>query len=137
LLLPEGGSTILPDGQKTILFAEDEELVRIVFAAFLRERGYNVIVAVDGVDGLEKARQHDGEIHLLLSDIAMPQMTGIELGRQLLIERPGMRVLLISAVVAAILILDDGWQFLPKPFTLQILNHRIESILNEKPEVLK
>ena len=126
---------IPPDGQKTILFAEDEGLFRTPLLALLQKSGYKVIVAVDGLDALAKARDHNGEIHLLLSDILMPQMTGIELATQLLIERPGTGILLISGNTdPGRLALHHGWQFLSKPFSFQILKRRIESMLNDKPE---
>jgi CheY-like chemotaxis protein len=123
-----------PDRQKTILFAEDEESFRSPVVALLQKSGYNTIVAVDGLDALAKAKQHKEEIHLLLSDIAMPGMTGIELAKQLLIERPGTGVLLISGSDAGMLVLDKGWQFLPKPIMFQGLKQKIESMLNDGPE---
>ena len=121
-------------GRKTILFVEDEELCRITLLAVLERNGYNTIVAVDGFDALVKAKEHKGEIHLLLSDILMPGMTGIELATQLLIERPGTAILLISAVPHGRWILEHGWQFLSKPFRTQILKRKIEGMLSDKPE---
>jgi FixJ family two-component response regulator len=63
----------------------------------------------------------------------MPNMTGIELPTQLLIERPGTGVLLISGTDAGMLVLNHGWQFLSKPFMFQILKQNIESMLNHRP----
>jgi two-component system cell cycle sensor histidine kinase/response regulator CckA len=78
---------------KTILLAEDEQPVRTFVLAMLQQNGYNVIVAVDGQEALNKSRQFTGPIHLLLSDVQMPNMTGIELATQLQIDRPNTRVL--------------------------------------------
>jgi len=89
---------------------------------------------VDGLDALAKASEHKEEIHLLLSDIMMPGMTGIELATQLLIERPGTEILLISGTDAGTLVLDRGWQFLSKPIMFQALKQKIERMLNDKPE---
>jgi CheY-like chemotaxis protein len=72
---------------RIILLAEDEFSIRSLVLAILQEAGYNVIVAVDAHDGLEKSRQFKGTIHLLLSDVEMPNMTGIELATQIQIDR--------------------------------------------------
>jgi DNA-binding response OmpR family regulator len=123
-----------PDGKKTILLAEDEEPYRSALLALLKKGGYNVIVGMDGLDALEKARDHKGEIHLLLSDVQMPRMTGIELATQLRSERPEMGILLISGMLGGMLVLNHGWQFLSKPFMFQILRQRIERMLSDKPK---
>ena len=65
----------------------------------LRKAGYNVIDAVDGQDGLYKSREFKGTIRLLISDVEMPNVTGFELARQIQIERPEIRVLLMSGNV--------------------------------------
>jgi two-component system cell cycle sensor histidine kinase/response regulator CckA len=129
-----GWSRTSPRGHKTILFVEDDELCRITLFAVLQKSGYDTIVAVDGLDALSKAKEHKGEIDLLLSDILMPGMTGIELAKQLLVERPGTGILLISAIPQGRWQLEAGWQFLSKPFTTQILKRKIEGMLRERPE---
>jgi DNA-binding response OmpR family regulator len=116
---------------KTVLLAEDDQPVRTFVLAMLQKAGYNVIVAVDGRDGLEKSRQFKDTIHLLLSDVQMPNMTGIELATQVQIERPDIRVLLMSGMVSGMLLLNDGWQFLPKPFMSNLLKERIRHLLLE------
>ncbi len=114
---------------KTILLAEDEQPVRTFVLAMLQKAGYNVIIAVDGRDGLEKSRRFQDTIHLLLSDIQMPNMTGIELATQIQIERPDIRVLLMSGMASGMLLLNEGWQFLPKPFMSNMLKERIQHLL--------
>ena len=116
---------------KTVLLAEDEEAVRTFAYAVLSNCGYQIIVAIDGLEALEKARQHTGEIHLLLSNIQMPNMTGIELATQLQLERPDVKVLLMSGLPAGLLVLDGGWQFLPKPFMAKMLKEKIALMLCE------
>lgn len=133
-LMREEWSMTSPGGHPTILFVEDEELCRITLLAVLQRSGYNTIAAVDGIDALAKAKEHKGEIHLLLSDILMPGMTGIELAKRLLMERPGTGILLISAVPRGMWRLEQGWQFLAKPFRTQILKRKIEGMLRDKPE---
>lgn len=120
-----------PNG-KTILLAEDEQPVRTFVLAMLQKAGYNVIIAVDGQDGLEKSKQFKGTIHLLLSDVQMPKMTGIELATQLQIDRPETRILLMSGMASGMLLLNEGWQFLPKPFMSNLLKERIQHLLLEQ-----
>ena len=86
-------------------------------------------------DALEKAREFDGTIHLLLSDIEMPGMTGIELAIQLNQERPNTEILLISGLATGMLVLNNGWQFLPKPFVADMLRDRIRDFLSEQPPI--
>lgn len=117
-----------PNG-KTILLAEDERPVRTFVLIMLQKAGYNVIVAVDGQDALEKSRQYKGTIDLLLSDVEMPNMTGVELATQIQIDRPEICVLLMSGLASGMLLLNDGWQFLPKPFMFNILKDRIKHLL--------
>src|SRR5689334_9039961 len=110
---------------KTILLAEDEQPIRSFVLEMLQKNGYNVIVAVDGQDAHHKSRQFRSTIHLLLSDVEMPNVTGIELATQLQIDRPDIRVLIMSGLAAGMLLLNDGWQFLPKPFMANLLRERI------------
>lgn len=117
-----------PNG-KTILLAEDERPARTFVLIMLQKAGYNVIVAVDGQDGLEKSRQFKGTIDLLLSDVEMPNMTGVELATQIQIDRPEICVLLMSGLASGMLLMNDGWQFLPRPFMFNVLKDRIKHLL--------
>ena len=123
------------NSEKTILFADDNGQVQKFVAALLKRCRYNVIVASDGKDALQKAREFDGIIHLLLSDIEMPGMTGIELAIQLNQERPVTKILLISGLATGMLVLNNGWQFLPKPFVSDMLRDRIRDFLSEPPPI--
>jgi DNA-binding response OmpR family regulator len=125
-----------PDNSnKTILLADDDEQLRNFVAALLHKCGYNVIVAKNGKDALQKAREFDGTIHLLLSDVEMPGMTGIELAIQLNQERPDTKILLISGLATGMLLLNNGWSFLPKPFVSEMLRDRIRDFLSEQPPI--
>ena len=73
----------LPTGTETVLVVEDEPLVRKVVARSLREQGYNVLQAADGLEALEVAQRHNGAIHLLITDVIMPQMGGKDLADRL------------------------------------------------------
>jgi len=104
-------------------------------ATLLTKHGYNLILAANGLDALQKAHAYDGVIHLLLSDIEMPGMTGIELAIQLGRERPDTKILLISGLDSGILVLNNGWQFLPKPFMGDMLRDRVRDFLSEQPSI--
>src|SRR5690349_6395359 len=104
---PEKVST--PNSDKTLLLADDDGQLQKFGAALLHTLGYKVIVAHDGKGVLQKARGLEGIIHLLLSDVEMPGMTGIELAIQLNQERPDTKILLISGLEAVMLVLNNGW----------------------------
>jgi DNA-binding NtrC family response regulator len=129
-MVPDG-----PNSNKTILFADDDGQLQKFVATLLTKNGYHIILACDGRDALQKAREYDGVIHLLLSDIEMPGMTGIELAIQLGRERPETKILLISGLDSGILVLNNGWQFLPKPFMADMLRDRIRDFLSEQPSI--
>jgi len=75
-----------------------------------------VLTAVSGADGLAESGTYNGEIALLLSDFQMPGMNGMELATAITLERPEIRVLLMSGFPTGMLVLNEGWHFLAKPF---------------------
>ena len=104
------------DGRDTILVVDDEAKILEFVAALLTDRGYNVLTAGSGLDALAASRAHTGKISLLLSDFQMPGMSGVELATALTVERPKLRVLLMSGFPEGMLVLNEGWHFLAKPF---------------------
>lgn len=121
---------------ETILLAEDEPLVRAMIATALRNRGYNVLEAANGLEALQIAQEQvAGEIQLLLSDITMPQMNGIELARQFREIFPNVKIVLMSGYVEdpelQIAILDPRIEFLSKPFSLQELADKVREVLSQ------
>jgi DNA-binding NtrC family response regulator len=124
-----------PNANKTILFADDDGQLQQFVATLLTKCGYHLILASDGLAALQKARDYEGVIHLLLSDVEMPGMTGIELAIQLGRERPDTKILLISGLDSGLLVLNNGWQFLPKPFMADMLRDRIRDFLTEQPSI--
>jgi two-component system cell cycle sensor histidine kinase/response regulator CckA len=130
-----GGAEKVPanNSENTILFAESNGPLQVVVAALLHQCGYKVIAANGGKEALQKAREFDGVIHLLLSDVDMPGMTGIELAIQLNQERPDTKILLVSGLPTGMLVLNNGWQFLPKPFMAEMLRDRVRDFLSEQP----
>ncbi len=81
---------------ETVLVAEDEDSLRESIVAYLRQHGYIVLSACDGEEALHVASEHDGPIHLLLTDVVMPRMEGAELAAELESSRPGLITLFIS-----------------------------------------
>lgn len=122
-------------GEETILLVEDEPALREVTRRILRGAGYQVILAENGPEALQAADQHTGQIDLLLSDVIMPQMPGPELARQLLAQRPSIRVLLMSGFAQPVLDsgghLDTGITLIEKPFTGPSLLAKIAQIIEQ------
>jgi len=119
--------------QVTVLFAEDEAPLRDLLTPFLRRHGFHVLVAEDGKQALEIARHYEGEIQLLLSDIQMPEITGPQLAAELRCMLPQVKVILISGYADGLLLLDQGWVFLPKPFQPQEILAKIQEVLAHSP----
>jgi signal transduction histidine kinase len=111
----------LPHGEETILLVEDEQALREVTRRILTAAGYKVLVAANGPRALQVAAEHTGSIDLLLSDVIMPQMPGPQLAERLLVERPAVRVLLMSGFAQPILDsgghLEAGMALIEKPFS--------------------
>jgi DNA-binding NtrC family response regulator len=105
-----------PYHQKTILVVDDDPVILQFVAGLMADIGYTVLTAISGETALEQSRGYKGEIHLLLSDFQMPAMTGIELATQISAERPRIKVLMMSGFTGGMLVLNEGWHFLAKPF---------------------
>ena len=122
------------EGTETVLLVEDEPAVRSLAQMTLQAKGYTVLVAGEYIEAMTLARQHAGNIHLLLTDVIMPGLNGRELADLLLALRPTMKVLFISGYTADAIaqhgILDEGVAFLPKPFTPRDLLRRVRQILD-------
>jgi signal transduction histidine kinase/CheY-like chemotaxis protein len=116
-----------------ILVAEDEALVRAVTARVLRRVGYTVIEAADGEQALQMARDHKPPIDMVISDVVMARVGGLELARRLTKERPGLPILLVSGYNREeMLSADDAAHaigFLQKPFTPGELLERVSTLL--------
>jgi signal transduction histidine kinase len=93
---PDEKRSTSPSGSETVLVVEDEAGVRELACQFLRVKGYHVLEAEGGPEALEVAGQHSGTIHLLLSDMVMPKMSGEELATKLRVARPEVRVAFMS-----------------------------------------
>ncbi len=120
-LLPHPLPVSSPQPEVTVLLAEDNPMVRGVAARMLREAGYRVLEGVDGESALQVARSHDGPIDLLVTDLVMVRMGGIELAKRLAEQRPRLKILFISGFswdnALPAINPDQGVDFLQKPFT--------------------
>jgi DNA-binding NtrC family response regulator len=102
--------------QKTILVVYDDPDVLEAVCAMLVDRSYNVLRANNGKEAIQKSDDYKPEIHLLLSDFQMPEMNGVELAIHISRQRPDLKVLLMSGFPSGMLVLNEGWHFLAKPF---------------------
>jgi PAS domain S-box-containing protein len=148
VLLPPAGSapSALPaelargsagGGWETVLLVEDEADVRSLAAELLARRGYTVLSAAEPAAALALAREHVGTIHLLLTDVVMPGMSGPDLAAQLAAVRAHLRVLYMSGYTDDALgrhgVLGPGIALLPKPFSAEILARRVRESLDAAP----
>jgi signal transduction histidine kinase len=126
-----------PSGHETILLVEDEPAVLRVTRTMLQDLGYPVLAASTPGDAIELARTHPGEIHLLLTDVLMPDMNGRDLARRLLPMYPRMKRLFISGYTADVIadqgVLEEGTNFLQKPFDQETLAAKVRGVLDGEP----
>src|SRR6266478_413008 len=128
-------ATEAPRGTETIVLAEDEKDVREVAREFLESGGYTVIEARDGTEALKRVEKHDGAIHLLVTDMVMPGMTGQELSAKLLQHRPEIRVLYMSGysekAATDSTFGGSAIRLLAKPFSRWALLRAVHEILKQ------
>jgi two-component system cell cycle sensor histidine kinase/response regulator CckA len=124
-------------GEDTILLVEDEEAVRSFAARALKLRGYNVLEAAGGEEALEIVKQRPAAIHLLITDVVMPNMDGPTLVRAVKRLRPDMAVIFMSGYAEEAFRRHDEkaeeLHFLPKPFGLKQLAAKVKDVLSNSP----
>jgi PAS domain S-box-containing protein len=128
----------LPGGSEMVLLAEDEPGVRNLSAFTLRQSGYQVLEAANGIEALAVAAQHGGRIDLLLTDVVMPEMGGGELSKQLLARQPGMKVLFMSGYTDDAIVRHGVEQtraaLLQKPFGKEAMLHKVREALDTEQQ---
>ncbi len=133
-LTEESKSQQEAQGVETVLIAEDEPSVLALAAQILRGRGYTALEAASGKKALDIAEKYAGEIHLVLTDVVMPGISGRELVSRLEAMRPGIKSLYFSGYTDNAIvhhgILDSGVAFLQKPFTVEGLARKVREVLN-------
>jgi NO-binding membrane sensor protein with MHYT domain/nitrogen-specific signal transduction histidine kinase len=127
------GPAASTSGTETVLVVEDEEAVRQLAARTLFVRGYTPLVANTGEEALRLSEQHVGPIHLLLTDVVLPRMSGSRLAESLLAARPEIRVLYMSGFAENAIVhngvLQPGTDFIQKPFTPHVLAVKLREVL--------
>ncbi len=122
-------------GSETILLVEDEENVRKLALRVLERQGYKVLSARDGNDALLICEQHKGRIHLILTDVVMPGMSGHELAKRLKSLHPEIKVLYMSGYTDDTIVLHgvlvEGVNYIQKPFTVDALTKKIREVLEQ------
>ena len=126
----------LPRGDEIVLIAEDEPSVSNFMARILKKQGYNVLQAPNGEEALQISNNHDGPIDLLLTDIVMPKMGGLQLAELFRVSRPASKVLYTSGYTDENMISknvkDFSTSFIQKPFTVSSLVCKVREILDRE-----
>jgi two-component system cell cycle sensor histidine kinase/response regulator CckA len=124
---------LVSGARETVLLVEDARRVREVVREILEMNGYQVLEARQGEQAIEISAQHPGPIHLMVTDVVMPEMSGRELAQRLTLQRPDMRVLYMSGYTDDAIVrhgvLDAGMAFIAKPFTPDGLAGKVRQLL--------
>jgi CheY-like chemotaxis protein len=123
-------------GTETILLVEDDEMVRKLVSEVLESDGYRLLEAPNGVAALSISAQYREPIHLLLTDVVMPEMSGRELANRLAAVHPEVKVLYMSGYTDDVIVhhgvLDEETEFIQKPFTPDVLARKIREVLDRQ-----
>ncbi len=117
----------MPPPVATIMVVEDQAIIRDLMVLILETSGYRVLEAETGAEALSVSERHPEPIHLLLTDVTMPRMTGVELAQHLQLLRPQMKVLYVSGYAAHSI--EPGVSFLSKPFRDEALVEKVREVL--------
>jgi CheY-like chemotaxis protein len=122
-------------GTETILLVEDEEGLRKYVTGVLEGRGYKVLTSTNGREALDVARVYEGTIHLLLTDVVMPEMGGIDLVEGFVSLRPGIPILHMSGYTDRLWKTDTTPNFIQKPFTPTAILTHVRTLLGPRKSV--
>ena len=137
ITLAHGNSTenMLPSRGETVLVVEDEEPILKITQRVLDRLGYSVLSASTPGQAMALAKNHPGEIHLLITDVVMPEMNGRDLADQLAPLYPGLKILFMSGYTANVIahrgILEEGVSFISKPFSQKDLSIKVRDVLDQ------
>ena len=127
-----------PHGSETVLVVEDEAMVRDLAHEILVMQGYTVLTAADASEAIQLCEQHQGLIHLVITDAVMPRLSGRELAQHLEHLRPTAKILYMSGYTDNAMIhhgvLDANTPFLQKPFTPGALARKVREVLDAPRE---
>ncbi len=121
-------------GKETVLLVEDEESILELGKTILQRHGYKVLATGDPVEALRMARNRQGPIHLLITDVVMPHMNGKDLRDKLSQLRPDLKTIFMSGYTANVIahhgVLEENINFLQKPFSIQTLLQKVQEVLD-------
>jgi two-component system cell cycle sensor histidine kinase/response regulator CckA len=130
-----GAAQTSASGHETILLVEDEPMILDITAKMLERQGYTVMPAGTPGEAIRLAREHAGDIHLLMTDVVMPEMNGRDLAKNLLSIYPKLKRLFMSGYTADVIahhgVLDEGVHFIQKPFSGQTIAARVREVLDD------
>lgn len=122
----------IPQGNETILLVEDESSVRTLTARMLEHQGYKVIQAKEGISALTLFKKNKDKIDLLITDVIMPYLSGVDLVEKIKVYQPQMKILFISGHIDSILkrhnLKRQGYPFLQKPYTMESLGTKVRQV---------
>jgi CheY-like chemotaxis protein len=134
----ESATRTIQKGNETILLVEDEESILRLGRAILEKFGYNVLAACKPGQAISMAEKYEGPIHLLVTDVVMPEMNGKELKNRIAKLRPDIKDLFMSGYTGNVIvhhgILEDDVHFLQKPFSVDSLAGKVREVLDEKDQ---
>ncbi len=126
----------MPGGTEIILVVEDEKTILQMSKQMLERLGYTVETATSLSEALQISEEYDGTIHLLITDVIMPEINGRDLSSQLFKSHPALKTLYMSGYTADVIahhgVLDDGVQFIQKPFSLKDLAVKVREVLEQE-----
>jgi two-component system, cell cycle sensor histidine kinase and response regulator CckA len=130
---PTGSAT---GGPETVLLVEDEAMLLKLAQTMLKKLGYEVLIAATPGEAIRLAAEHAGQIHLLMTDVVMPEMNGRDLAKRLLSLYPNLKRLFMSGYTANVIahqgILEEGMHFIQKPFTMKELAAKVREVLDRQ-----
>jgi CheY-like chemotaxis protein len=135
---PTRGLVKAPKGSaEVVLLVEDEDMVRRLARSVLEKSGYVVLESSNGLEGVKLCEAHPGPIHLLLSDVVMPELGGRELAERAAMMRPDMKVIFMSGHTQDVLVREGikrGTPYLQKPFTTTKLARKVRGVLDSQAD---
>ncbi len=134
-MLEKDAAGTMPHGDEVILLVEDEQMILEMTTRVLEFHGYKVLPAATPGEAIRLAQKHSGHLHLLLTDVVMPEMNGRDLARNLVSLNPQLKCLFMSGYTANVIahqgVLDEGVHFIQKPFSMNDLTAKIREVLEK------
>ncbi len=130
----DAAPVFIPRGTETILLVEDEPAIMQIAAVMLEKQGYTVLKTNNPAEALQLASDHHGEVHLLMTDVIMPEQNGRELADRIVSRFPRIKCLFMSGYTADVIsdhgVLEEGVNFIQKPFALPDLASKVREVLD-------